>query len=579
MTLVSELYNNDGDSFQDTTANRTATRIGNRLKERFEQYLSAGTNSEDELISRSIAAYTVSFFSETSDEEASHSVCDGSDDGGIDAIYVSHSAKILIVVQSKYNKSGSATWKKDEFLNFKEACGYLLSGKYDRLSSKLTPRIDDIDFAFNEMDYKCLFVMSHTGKIGGASEILELMKDWQNELNKSACIDDISDNNSLPFQVHLFSRENIVEGLSGASRTAITIKDAQLFSYGRLDEPYTSIFGYIDGIQLKEWWDLHNISLFEKNIRGLLGETPVNQSIKDTILNEPELFWYFNNGITVLVESIGPHKRNANNNPNGLFTLENITIVNGAQTVSTIGKITDKDALGKIKVYIKVIQTDAINDLIHKITRATNHQNAVSGRDFASQEENQQRLQKEILIEGYKYKLLRSNKEDSIPEDKAIDLDEALDALVCYSKRATAITTLKKGRGKFFENFTSTTYTSIFNSSVSGIKTINLVLLYRQIELVKMNLLSQKTYIQEPKKQRILTHSNRVICAILLNKLLLNKKIDSELIKIDKRDVNDAYVETLNLIINYIEKNFDASIMIPRFFENKPKVEKLLSIF
>lgn len=579
MTLVTELCNEDGDSFKDSTANRTATRIGNKLKERFMKYLSADTNSEDELISKSIAAYTVSFFSEATDEEASYSVCDGSDDGGIDAIYVSHTAKILIVVQSKYNKSGSATWKKAEFLNFKEACENLLSGKYERLSKKLNSRISDIDYAFDETDYKCLFIMSHTGKIGGASEILELMKDWQNELNRSACTDDISDSNSLPYQVHLFSREDIVGGLSGASRKTITIKDVQLFSYGRLDEPHTSIFGYIDGTQLKEWWESHNISLFEKNIRGLLGDTPVNQSIKNTILTEPELFWYFNNGITVLVDRISPHKRNANNNPNGLFTLENITIVNGAQTVNTIGKITDLEALKKVKVYIKVIQIDAINDLIYKITRATNYQNAVSGRDFASQEENQQRLQKEILIEGYKYKLLRSNKEDSISEDKTIDLDDALDALVCYSKRATAITTLKKGRGKFFENFTSTTYTSIFNSNVSGIKTINLVLLYRQIESVKIDLLAQKTYLQEPKKQRILSHSNRVISAILLNKFLSNKKIDTELIKIDEHAVKDAYVETLNNIINYIETNFDASIMIPRFFENKAKVEKLLSKF
>lgn len=70
MTLVTELCNEDGDSFKDSTANRTATRIGNKLKERFMKYLSADTNSEDELISKSIAAYTVSFFSEATDEEA-----------------------------------------------------------------------------------------------------------------------------------------------------------------------------------------------------------------------------------------------------------------------------------------------------------------------------------------------------------------------------------------------------------------------------------------------------------------------------------------------------------------------------
>ena len=43
--------------------------------------------------------------------------------------------------------------------------------------------------------------------------------------------------------------------------------------------------------------------LFARNIRGFLGKTTkVNNSMKATLKNEPEKFFYYNNGVTIICD-------------------------------------------------------------------------------------------------------------------------------------------------------------------------------------------------------------------------------------------------------------------------------------
>ena len=42
--------------------------------------------------------------------------------------------------------------------------------------------------------------------------------------------------------------------------------------------------------------------LFVRNIRGFLGNTEINQSIGGTLRNEPEDFWHYYNGVTVVCD-------------------------------------------------------------------------------------------------------------------------------------------------------------------------------------------------------------------------------------------------------------------------------------
>jgi tartrate dehydratase beta subunit/fumarate hydratase class I family protein len=58
----------------------------------------------------------------------------------------------------------------------------------------------------------------------------------------------------------------------------------------------------VNGVEVYSWWDKYRNQLFEKNIRGVLGDTQVNSEITDTLEKHPEQFWFFINGITIICD-------------------------------------------------------------------------------------------------------------------------------------------------------------------------------------------------------------------------------------------------------------------------------------
>src|SRR5262249_9256626 len=42
--------------------------------------------------------------------------------------------------------------------------------------------------------------------------------------------------------------------------------------------------------------------LFARNVRGFLGSTEINRGMEATLESEPEYFWYYNNGVTIICD-------------------------------------------------------------------------------------------------------------------------------------------------------------------------------------------------------------------------------------------------------------------------------------
>ncbi|QHE63653.1 hypothetical protein FHE72_04520 [Rossellomorea vietnamensis] len=61
-----------------------------------------------------------------------------------------------------------------------------------------------------------------------------------------------------------------------------------------------------------------------KKLRELIGETDINKDIKTTIENEPEKFWYYNNGITMVSKNIRKAMVGGGDNTFGYFDCEDI---------------------------------------------------------------------------------------------------------------------------------------------------------------------------------------------------------------------------------------------------------------
>lgn len=130
----------------------------------------------------------------------------------------------------------------------------------------------------------------------------------------------------------------------------------------------------------------YGAQLLEQNVRCFLqARGKVNQGIRGTIMNEPSMFFAYNNGITATAKSVETKK-----GPEGLAItrIVDLQIVNGGQTTASLfhTKRRDKAKLDGIFVQMKlsVIDSEESETVVPLISEYANTQNRVNAADFFS---------------------------------------------------------------------------------------------------------------------------------------------------------------------------------------------------
>lgn len=156
---------------------------------------------------------------------------------------------------------------------------------------------------------------------------------------------------------------------------------------------YTAYLCIIPGRTLAEIYNTYGGKLLEGNVRSFLQlRGKVNAGIRRTILNEPDNFFTYNNGIAGTAEAI---ETNVNSNGIGYITsIKDFQIVNGGQTTAALATCLLKDKrenvdekINKIVVQMKlsvVSDEEKSQKLIPLISQYTNSQNAVKNTDMWS---------------------------------------------------------------------------------------------------------------------------------------------------------------------------------------------------
>ncbi len=581
------------DDFNSDTRAVGLARLANNLEETYGSFINMdNTNSKGEarrevLITRCIAAHAVRMYGDELDPEiAAASVCDGSDDGGIDAVYVNPSSKKLIIVQSKYIKDGNGSITIKDFGRFKDACAKVIANDLYSFNTRFLEHKEAITTAITSSSYKCICVFIYSGTKELSDEVIGEIDFWEKSQNKALLFRDLDSRDEYTILFETPSVSDISTSLSSQSTGAIDISNVILESYGEITEPYGAIYGTISARVIYDWWKKYKYALFEKNIRSVLGDsTSVNAGIMATIENHPENFWYYNNGVTATYEEVDESIANAGASRKiGIFGFKKLNIINGAQTVSSIGAIFDNipdEKKDKVRVMIRFINAkDPV--FLGDVTKYNNTQNRVTGRDFTTQRPEQQKIQKEInFVGGYTYKLLRQ--EDSgIVASNVIDIDDSLNALICKSKKAHLIAVLKSNRGRFFDSTENNLYEQVFNPKQppSGLVVINAVNAYRVcFDILKDTISKAANYDGEDysKIPSLLTHGNYVFISILMDKIKPSTTVNG----INSFDKNNFQTDTLELakdILDYIQDNYPNSYLA-RFFQNREKVEQIITQF
>lgn len=161
---------------------------------------------------------------------------------------------------------------------------------------------------------------------------------------------------------------------------------------GVATDDFKSYLCIIPGTMLADIYDKHGSALLEGNVRSFLStKVAVNKKIRTTILQQPERFFAYNNGISATAMDVQFERTEQ-----GMFLVSarDFQIINGGQTTASLSSARynyrDKADLGVIYVQMKLtvieqsLDDEEATTLVQNISRSSNSQNKISDADFFS---------------------------------------------------------------------------------------------------------------------------------------------------------------------------------------------------
>lgn len=471
-----------------------------------------GKKTADEIkkafLSRALAATAIMYETGIDIDMAAKSITDGFQDIGIDAVYCNEKQKQLILVQSKWRADGNGGCSQNEVLTFVEGIKRIMSLAFEGVNDKIKQKIPEISLAIKDMDYTLMTIFCHTGSQSMDAFVSRPIRKLKEKTNEDAS--EIIDFYELKMS------EIFTYLASGQGNDIIEIDDVILNNWGFVDAPLKAYYGTISAAAIGDWYIRFGNKLFDKNIRYYKGNTDVNDGITRVLKEEAENFFYYNNGIKLLCKKITRKTAYSDSNKTGLFHLEGVSLVNGAQTTGSIGKFfnDNREQTDKANVLIQIIEIgDDVDNISTQITKLSNTQNKIENKDFAALDPEQDRLKNELLFSGILY-LYKTGATIEDPT-KQISLDEAIIAQACIQDDVSYSVTAKRNVGALTEDITKAPYKILFNTSTNAFRMNNSIQVMRIVERFLQN--QEANY--EGRNKLALVHGNRTILYLILRQL------------------------------------------------------------
>lgn len=166
------------------------------------------------------------------------------------------------------------------------------------------------------------------------------------------------------------------------------------------DSDVDTYLAVVPGEVLANVYERFGSRVLESNVRAFLtNRGKVNKGIQGTLLQAPELFLPYNNGITATASAVTSTE---SGQTVVISALRDLQIVNGGQTTASLyfARRNEKIDLGGVYVQMKLIVVDdsRAEDLVPKISRFANTQNKVSESDFFSNHPFHQRMEEKSRL-------------------------------------------------------------------------------------------------------------------------------------------------------------------------------------
>lgn len=520
-------------------------------------------------LSRGLAALSIRSLSGVDPAHAAGSIVDGFQDGGIDAIYFDQKADTLLLVQAKWNDTGNRPPDPEGVAKFTAGVTNLLNAKFERFNEKVRNKEGEILAAIHSSrPVRIRLILAHTSAQKTPSHATRILDDLVNDLN-----------NPVPTAVREEYDQAGVYGLITAESKPPSI-DLQitLADWGAIRRPFEAYYGRAHASEVSQWWKDHENKLFEQNLRLFYQSSDVNNAIHATLTDNPQHFWYFNNGVTLICEKITKSIVGSPGTKLGLFHCVGVGIVNGAQTVGTIGRSDylggydehqDPDAHPWVQVRLISLENSP-PDISRRITRAANLQNQVGNREFAGMDPRQHRLATEFALDRRKY--VYKQGEPDPKGDEGCDISEATQALACARSAALAVQ-VKREIGAIWADTESAPYTEIFTDELSSGRLWRSVKVMRTVDEELYKLRSSVS----PRSDMVAVHMNRIVLHLVFQEQDIIRNISNE--NTDEGDLLDKTrlaVEPVFRKLSYYLEKHHSNEYLASLSKNSTKCENLV---
>ena len=298
---------------------------------------------------------------EATEDDAADAIVDGANDLGIDAyLPVDFSDNTVRLFQSKYGTSHSL----EAIAKFKEDAKRLLTKDITKMRPELAQLVTKIKE--KNLKIKCCYVTNQ--KV-----------DYQDEL------------------VEIIDEEKIIQRLWDRIKKPAAGKKSSI-KLERMLRHENTILGILKLRELTDFVSKNKDYVFESNIRQWMQfKTTVNKGLRDTLQTNPGKFFFYNNGITIVVSDFTELGEN-------MIELFAPQIVNGAQTSNSILDHSKRTKNMDGSMTVTIIKADDEQEQ-NNITKYRNSQNSVRGKDLVSLMDFHKSIKSQLKNCGYFYEI------------------------------------------------------------------------------------------------------------------------------------------------------------------------------
>jgi len=348
-------------------------------------------------------------------EGAAKALTGGAGDKGVDAVFIDENARQVFVIQGKYSQKVSAkTETHSDVLSFAYLAEALWGGAKDfaPLRQGMSPEVEEkLKTARDRLKRRRYRLKLFYVTMGKCSP--DLQKEAALIVRKAGGPTEFA---VLPGNQVLLLLSDYLDGVAPPV-PSLELELETGHGTGALQryDPATGIDTWVCSMTctaVAKLYEQAGIRLFARNVRGYLGSTDINRSMHSTIEQEPEYFWYYNNGVTMICDDAEQVRKGGR----GILHVSNPQIINGQQTTRVLAAA--RGSRKQASVLVRVIKiprqpadrSEQFERLVSAIVAATNWQNAIQPSDLMANDRRQVEIERELRKLGYLYLRKRQTK-------------------------------------------------------------------------------------------------------------------------------------------------------------------------